>query len=422
MHVLRRLRLIRWRGRYFASALSVAISTSAALASYTIEVPASGSMPAYFSGTNARISATAIPPIAIATDSTPAMQPPLSPSNPLIVEAWLYIGGQLTYHYDWSSLPTPRPAPYPAMTVNVMFDSTHFADGTNLQVEFRVRDENGAIFSSSGYATVYNKATLYGRYDLEIQPLTWNGTEYVQGDSQNNTWASVYGVSDKLTDIGYSINAQRTSIGWTASQMLSDLEPCTLFLAHSHGNENNFWSDHNDYWYHYPNAYPYDQSHLSEAIWPLPALNRTNVVKPHREQANGTGLPPFNTGTPPINLAFLKYCHSGDANDFAEAFLYPGGNAYTGYSSFPEDQSLCGYAVSVDTTDSEPVASVFFDALYSGYTVHQSRIALYYSCGTDNANVYEGYLRVYGDFHTRLKGVYTGLSETNPVTAWWRKL
>jgi len=413
--------------RFAISGMFTSALSSATLASYDIKVPASGSMPAYFSGTNARISAAAIPPIEIPTDNTPAILPPPNPPNPLIVEAWLYIGGQLTYHYDWASLPTPRPAPYPAMTVNVMFDSTHFADGTNLQIEFRVKDQNGSIYSNTGAAVVINKAVLYGRHDFEVG-----------GDPEQMGFSTV---SQACSGMNIQVRESKNERGWKATEFYNSIEgPTSVVYLHTHG-----WSDMYVLNPPLPSPWNPDTYMLSDLdelpavdpdteyyIYPTQAVrfNPYNVLY-HRQLSIGSQYPPFNsTAKPPITLAFCDGCLSGNDNAFAEGFLWPYANYYGGWC---EDQSQLGWSISKWSHCTLDCQVVFWNALKEGYTVHQARLELFDRfVEWEDENIPDvqqvnptnpvGLVHIYGDYYTRLHGVYSESSLLTSELRWWRTL
>jgi hypothetical protein len=147
----------------------------------------------------------------------------------------LYIGGQLAAHYEGAGdspfrissdvagrfdigpkiLSTPR-------ALSVIFDSTHFANGTSLVIFFEAWTNTG-YFSASGSASVMNEATLFGRYDFEV-----SGTAGQRG---------IPTVESALTSSQVHYDGKvNTTQGWTSSNFYNDIEIATsVVLIHTHG-------------------------------------------------------------------------------------------------------------------------------------------------------------------------------------------
>jgi hypothetical protein len=63
----------------------------------------------------------------------------------------------------------------------------------------------------------------------------------------------------------------------------------------------------------------------------------------------------------------------------------------------------------------------FWGALEDGYTVHEARMFLFDAYkGSNRPESATDLMHVWGDFHTRLKGVYSGSNYPLVQTAWWR--
>lgn len=348
-------------------------------------------LPNYFSGTNSRISGHAH----------------VGPGSMGFTEAWLLVGGVEAYH---ETRPVPDGEEWLAnWNVNVMFDSTVFPSGQSVQVEFKVRDDTGALYSGFASIPVINRAVIYGRFDMDVWPVTWASSryEYVLG---NSNWASTDVVQNKLAEIGYGIHALVTSLLWEATGHSADIGQATSFYVASHGGSGGggfFRTDADDYFPQYsgnPSGPPTTPPEFMNGVTPMGAS--WHQILPIRVAANGTGLPPFNSGEPPINLAFVMACATATDNELAEAFLYPLGNAYTGAPlSFPENQAQCGYSINVRLDDYQAQATRFFQSLKEGYTANAARVHAQqaYSVELD-----ENFLIVWGDFATKLKGVYQG--------------
>jgi hypothetical protein len=103
--------------------------------------------------------------------------------------------------------------------------------------------------------------------------------------------------------------------------VLNDIEPCTVFYVHTHGDIGVFTSDSDEL------------SGIVEYISPQDVL-------PVRQNAVGTGFPPFNTGLPPVNLVLMDACLTGTDNSFS-VFLWPYYNAYD--TNWCENQAVVGW-------------------------------------------------------------------------------
>ena len=334
--------------------------------------------------------------------------------------ALLFVGGTLVK--TWTN-PEPEFGPL-SVAMDAMFDSTHFAEGTQVKVEFVALDNYGRRYPLTGSASceapVDNTSVVYGRYDMEVDPITWVSADnmYVFGD---DTWMSTMPAENRISAMGYATYRLERTRGWSAAQHLADIGvPNVIFVA-SHGNsagETSFyWTDINDYTWQYQDKPAGPPDWAFERIIGTPNGHPNDFpVLPVRQAANGTGLPPFNTGRPPVNLAFIMACYTGETNDLS-AFLYPFGNAYVGTSEFPENQAYCGYVGGPAFHELRSQAEVFFDKMALGFTAHQARnfaMEDYYLQPPDV------WLNVYGDFAMKLKGVYDGNAFGPPSLAWYR--
>jgi hypothetical protein len=336
-----------------------------------------------------------------------------------------------------------------------MFDSTHFPSGQPVEVRFVATDTDGDTTSASISPVAKNKASVFGRYDLEVSQLTWIFTrppdpsqgEYLFGD---DSWAGTSAAAAKLAAMNDAVFGPETGLGWPALGFLAMVEAATVVYVNTHGGPMGnagtgattaFESDAMDFWFWYdsapPNSHPNYAEDFVTGSFENHLMRQYKPILPRRVAANGSGLPPFNTGEPPINLAFVDGCEcglgpsQGYVQEFSGAFLYPGGNWYEGIGSYPEDQSYCSYLIDVDIDRTKAVVQVFFSSLRDGYTVHQARIFAYddaYAGAHDDPGSAFEWMVVYGDWHTRLHGVYTGVSDVFsdgspvPITQWFRQI
>lgn len=362
-----------------------------------------GPIPYYFSGTNSRAYHGAH----------------VTPPSKGFTRFEFLIGGTVI---DAADYPAPDPGGlyvyevYPRM----MFDSTRFADGSSVEIKLKVWTDDGGYYENAWTATVHNKASLLGRYDMDINPLAWNAGSgvYTQGTDE---WIGLSHVADRLTPMNYRISHRITQLGWDKNDMFDSLADCNVLYIHTHGNEAKFWTDKNDYWYSYPNpplispenAYPSSTSGDANGF----------VLLPTRQYAIGEGFPPINSGNvPSINLAFIQTCESGRTNSFAEAFLWPYRNYFTQGYLLPENQAELGYEIPFERDQVEDVTKAFWDFVLRGKSVYEARAMAYevYS-GSNKPGSAPEFLRVWGDFATRLKTVYTGSYVTFGTGAWFRR-
>ncbi|MDW8290086.1 MAG: hypothetical protein RMM06_05145 [Armatimonadota bacterium] len=274
---------------------------------------------------------------------------------------------------------------YPLVSLNVHFASTHFPDGTNLEIYVEGVDSTGRTGSASRRVLVYNKATLYGRNEWENDPSA--------------PTAGVPPSSQYLTSMNHNVSRTCVALGWTKQMLLHDVAPCTVLYVNTHGGIGNFASDLDEL------------TGIIELIFPSDVL-------PVRQNAVGAGYPPFNTGTPPINVAFIDACLTGSDNSFS-VFLYPYYNAYN--ANWCENQTLVGWRITVRADKTRACAAAFWGALADGMTAHQARdrmVREYYRPNSVPGQPRD-HASVYGDYYTRLRGVYTG-SDSHSPHFWWR--
>jgi len=262
----------------------------------------------------------------------------------------------------------------PYVYVQSRFASAHFEDGTVVQVTAEAMDTMGQCGTAAPRSsTVYNKATLYGRNEWEQNP------------SEDS--AGVPAARTNLMAMNHSICADNTSPGWTRMAFLDDLVPCTALYIHTHA--------------------------VTPAM--ITADDPGEVITANdmwlvRQVAVGSGYPPFNSGTPPINLAFVDSCITGQENYFAEALLFP---EYTAYNqNWCENQCEVGWRIEKLTVGTRAASEAFWGALAGGVTAHQARDAAsraywYHTTGDPNYQSPTQTLSVWGDYCTRLCGLYT---------------
>lgn len=378
--------------------------------------------PGYFSGTNARLYATAF-----------VIGAPYG-----ITELRLYINEILV-----KVKTCPPGEPFLQHTgIGVRFDSTNLPStwpgGTPCVVRAEADIGGETVNSQALSIPVKNAAHIFGRYDLEEDQLTFvpHPTDSSLGSYLfgNNSWAGTPNAEYWLALMGYSIGEINTSFGWPAATYIDTLTNKNVCYVNSHAGTtsgiSSFWSDINDYHIYYPTI-PADmhpqwaEEEITGSFGGPISIHRP--ILPRRTSDNGTGLPPFNsTGVPPINFVWVDGCKAGLNDELSTGFLYPYGNYYSPPpTGFPENQSLVTYKVDVYLRATADVTNALYEALHAGFTVHEARdIAwLTYKVLTVTGSRSDptsatGWMAVFGDYYTRVNGVYSGTDIDSPQSGW----
>ena len=149
----------------------------------------------------------------------------------------------------------------------------------------------------------------------------------------------------------------------------------------------------------------------------------TPNVMDRRANMMGSGLPPYNsTGKPPVSITLIDSCYTGQTNAFS-SFLHPMANLFSYPST--ENQAYLGWVDESIVEKAYNFAFFFWGALVHGSTVDKARFeALKEYTGNPQLPEEEvpTYIKLWGDHHTRLKGVYTGNNATQAASVWKRHL
>ncbi len=372
-------------------------------------------MPNYFSGTNYRAMGEIYP-----------YPPPVGSSGSVsIVDTQLYVGGELVR--SWTRGPEDQ-INYP-LSLAVMFDSSRFAANSIIHVRFTGHDNFGRFYDSDiddpgNDAPNKNWATLYGRYDFEVAYIYKNSAgQFVIPGGPEEQYRALPPARASLLAMSYQIRKQETSLGWSALDLYPYAKECNVLLINSHSNSTFMNSDTNDLWLQYWGQ-PVTIKNIYGTTVPTGAPADSIGLLTNRIEANGIGLPPFNsTGLPPINIAFMSGCQTAADNQFAEGTLYPYGNVYVGTSEYPEDQACVGFAISFETNgNAGAVHTAFWGALANGRIVAIARDIAYEAYeGSNGGDDPTDFMHVYGDFNARLKRVYTPDGSDAP-NKWYRSI
>lgn len=326
-------------------------------------------MPNYFSGTNCRASGNGQIPGAV-------------------YSAYLKLNGELvaSYEHIWSE-PFVNTA-----NLKVMFDSSHFPDGTTVTVRLEINGYDSGPYIKTGAAVVRNRAMFYEDPDPAASP---DGS-LVMHNLFNNS--------------GYSRLLQNGG-SWSESAYFSSLDGSNFAVLCGHGTASSHETGTSD------SITPseYESVRMSQVGIPVPPTNY---------------LPPFNYGAPPVNLLYLIACKFGMTSDFTKC-LWPHVMAWGG--PFQENQSALAYKPSLVVQQLSLHAELVGPLLRQGQTTlvaveqFDAYLDLYpgvlrcwdHVTGAKR-DMQEGDLVVYGDTKTRVKSVYTG-TNVEPL-GWFRPL
>jgi hypothetical protein len=342
-------------------------------------IPQDGSpMPNYWSGTNCRASAS--------VDMFTSEGTPIEP----IVQAELLLNGEQVY---WWFAANPFAAPW-SKAVKVMFDSSHFANNVPVEVTYRV----WGLYTGTMY-----------EHESAVDPIVKNKVMMFEHDDTGFTPDAVPIVESRMSGKNYSLFSQYGGT-WSDTFYFATMNGSNAVFYAGHGNENfHTATDFTSMWWH--------------------------EYETERGVHIGSGIPPFNTGAPPVNFCHIVACNCGDTNNFIRA-CHPYYMAWGG--PWMEDQALMAYTVYIRTGDVSIHADKIWSNLAQGWTAGYTQgwfdtIWLDENPGVLRVwDVYPGTPRdmAPGDLALycgpdagamRLKTVYTGNNELpdSPTTPWF---
>lgn len=304
-----------------------------------------------------------------------------------------------------------------------MFDSSHWPAYSNVEIKFEASDESGHYFVTTKNVQVKNKAWSFGRYDFDVAPLAWNGSQYVTG---NSSWASA-GEASILQTVSQYLSTMCVSFRWDWAEVETAMQHCNVFYVSTHGGYDStyggIWAtDYNDYngqpippnlkWHCYSGLFAGNDPELD-----------VHALQPLREAAVGTGWPPFNTGTPPIFISFVNSCDAGQDSQNSDALLWPRFNAFQPWSAIQsEDQASVQWRVLTNAYGTHDSGYAFWMNLFIGKTVIEARDqAVLAQNAHEDPDLNTTDLALYGDQKSRLKGVYNPSGVPTP-TLWYRPI
>lgn len=258
-------------------------------------------MPNYWSGTNCRASGWA------------------QIGGP-IYAAELFLNGELVNEWVIGN-PIEEEAPW-NFFLEVMFDSSHFSNGTPVEVKFRVLTYSGWQEGSSDPDPIVNNKLMMFE---DPAPPTPDPVPTVQALMSGKNYL-LYGEDGP---------------SWGETDYFAIMSGSNAVFYAGHGN-------------------PYEHSAPtgSTLTWPEYEAYRTSHI--------GSGIPPFNTGAPPVNFCHLVACNCGDTNDFIRV-CHPYYMAWGG--PWMENQALLAYTCYTSQSHRALNAELIWEKLALGYTV-----------------------------------------------------
>jgi hypothetical protein len=293
--------------------------------------------------------------------------------------------------------------PYTGAEATVWFDSTHFPDGSKLDVRIDAVDvlgNTGTATSSS--VAVINRGSCMGRNEWESPVSASSGTP--------PAISSLSAINHSTHQVIYS--------GWDHAKVISELGYCTVYYVNSHG------------LYAAPGPlFQTDRDEIARApeyVWPtyyytlqLPSTNpqygQTPQVWEARQDVCGYGPPPYAVTFPPMNFAFLDCCLTGQGNEFAGAILYP---MYLNNYGETVDQAELGWRIETALVATRMDGEALWEDFQNAWTAFKARhdMVAAYNAQTGDTYADGDATGLWGDFNTRLHQLYGG---TGQGTTWY---
>ena len=213
--------------------------------------------------------------------------------------------------------------------LKVMFDSSHFTIGTPVEVTLRVFTipSGWSEVKSDPDPIVSNKLMMFEHPDPAASP---------------DASLVVYGL---MIGKNYSLYLQNGG-AWSKTQYFSALNGSNVVFYAGHG------------------------SQMSHAAGDGGQGMTPNGYLEARESQIGSGVPPFNTGAPPVNFCHLLACNCGDTNAFTTV-CYPYYMAWGG--PWMENQALMSYTIYTYLPDYATHTDKIWGKLALGWTAAKTK-------------------------------------------------
>jgi|GEM_PF-3212653 len=350
-------------------------------------------MPYYFSGTNSVAKGW------VWTD------------DGILTDLWFYLDGILMkeWHYDGGNIVVFEGG------LKVTFDSSHFPNGTSLQVKIKGRNSSGAVAEATGYAPVNNRVVGFNH------PEFWH-----PGKVGTNELVA------QMNWLNYNFYIQTNN--WGPAEITYGLASASIYYVNSHGSQNTHYTAFSNQ--------ENEESYIFADILSDTTLNLNHNYEYYRSALNGSGTPPNNSSAvPPIHFAQLDFCESGGSwyspppgSNLFSTLLIPCMDFYWPGQWCP-NQAVLTWKAYTDAWTTENDVWWIFSEMKLGKTAKQARDKMiqYSSAsmkqirisptGDPGSFVYltpdmTSRVPVWGDHNTRIKGAYTN-SVLLPSTFWW---
>lgn len=289
------------------------------------------------------------------------------------------------------------------LTLGVVFDSTHFAPGTDVTVEIVAIDNYGTVYNTINSAPTKNRAIIYSHPEFSC----WGGNGGLIADGL-------------LSGVNYETHEQHDE--WTALEHFSDMNVCNLVWVASHGFVNQ---------YHAGNLPDVGDDTLrrcwTENTWDPTQQGWGLGYLQVRTTQTGGGLPPWNAShNPPINLLVLEVCAL--ASDIRWAYALIPGVMWDWDTSV--NQAVFAYHKFIRIIETEKRTTRIMGELAQGYTIGTVMVDLLWNAEEEDINCKEsdgpgyewrplnqwGDVDIIGDQFTKIHTVYTG--DNSPPSGW----
>lgn len=304
--------------------------------------------------------------------------------------------------------------------LEVVFDSTHFPNGMQCQVDIFGWSHQGFVYHASGTAPAVNRIV---EFNLPV---------YLWIPGGNGTWQ----LQQEMAGQNYEFHIVYHN-GWSHLDVAASLENAGILYENSHGAPNQFRTDvlDPDQSAAPPPVYTYMYGFYS----PEPVLDLCQS----RLAWNGSGFPPYNSGgMPPVHFGQMDSCESGGywadpppgSNAFATLLYHYADTNWPGVLS--PNQAVWTWKGYTQVKCSQNQVWWVYSLMRDGKTARQARdIFVFYNNkpGYQNRRVTispnntpgswvpvtsQEQVPVWGDPYARIKHVYTG-DTTIPATEWY---
>lgn len=283
--------------------------------------------------------------------------------------------------------------------LGVMFDSTHFGNGSTVVVKAEYWDNHGSYYQNEGATVVKNSALLAAFPESDMLAARWEAD---------------------LRLVSPFFGKQLLVGEWDPIEFCESLAGHSIVFAPTHGHNGTIGSLFAAKMW--PTSYTTSVRPFGNDTYILghPTWIQSAGLESRRVAQMGSGLPPYNsTHQPPIWIAYALSCQTGLEQNFIR-FCLPYNNAY---GTWLENQAWIGYNCDLYVKEYPTIAAQSFSVLADGGTVGymvQKIVDINppVQDATTDKPLETDDISIYGDEDSRLLTVYTGTA-VSPV-GWFR--